>query len=122
MDGTGSRKTTGIYQAINGTEQLATRIIVNRSTAQFKFLQTVHLAPRSATASSTSASPRRAARRMESSGICKSTETFFNANLCKATFLGGQMYGLKKFELSSTTVNYDAGSQLLSAINSLIVG
>lgn len=34
--------------------------------------------------------------------------------------LGGQMYGLKKFELSSTTVNYDAGSQLLSAINSLI--
>ena len=39
----GSRKTTGIYQAINGTEQLATRIIVNRSTAQFKFLQTVHL-------------------------------------------------------------------------------
>lgn len=34
--------------------------------------------------------------------------------------LGGQMYGLKKFELSSTTVNYDVGSQLLSAINSLI--
>ena len=34
--------------------------------------------------------------------------------------LGGQMYGLKKFELSSTTVNYDTGSQLLSAINSLI--
>ena len=34
--------------------------------------------------------------------------------------LGGQMYGLKKFELSGTTVNYDTGSQLLSAINSLI--
>lgn len=34
--------------------------------------------------------------------------------------LGGQMYGLKKFELSSTTVNYDTGSQLLSAINNLI--
>ena len=38
-----SRKTTGIYQAINGTEQLAARVIVHRSTAQFKFLQTVHL-------------------------------------------------------------------------------